>query len=102
LAHYVDAECFTQHNPHLEDGSAPLKAQVEAASAGRPVIEYERLHRVLAEGSFVLSVCEGFLAGVHSSFYDLFRIEHGKLVEHWDTIEAVPAPSQWRNENGKF
>ena len=102
LAHYIDTERFTQHNPELEDGSGALKAQLEAVSAGRPVVEYERLHRVLAEGSFVLSVGEGFLAGVHSSLYDLFRIDCGKLVEHWDTIEAVPAPSQWKNENGKF
>ena len=60
------------------------------------------LHRVLAEGSFVLSVSEGSLGGVHSSFYDLFRIAEGKIVEHWDTIEAIPPRSDWKNDNGKF
>ena len=39
---------------------------------------------------------------MHSSFYGLFRIAEGKLVEHWDTIEAVPARSEWKNDNGKF
>jgi predicted SnoaL-like aldol condensation-catalyzing enzyme len=102
LAHYIDRERFTQHNPKLEDGIGALKAELEAVSGDRPVVEYGRLHRILAEGSFVLSVSEGFLAGVHSSFYDLFRVVDGKLVEHWDTIEAVPAPSEWKNENGKF
>jgi predicted SnoaL-like aldol condensation-catalyzing enzyme len=102
LDHYVDSERFTQHNPELEDGIGALKAELEAVSGDRSVVEYERLHRVLAEGSFVLSVSEGFLAGVHSSFYDLFRVAEGKVVEHWDTIEAVPAPSEWKNENGKF
>ena len=102
LEHYIDRARFAQHNPELEDGIDALEAQLEAVSGGRPVVEYERLHRVLAEGSFVLSVSEGFLAGVHSSFYDLFRIAEGKLVEHWDTIEAVPAPSEWKNDNGKF
>jgi predicted SnoaL-like aldol condensation-catalyzing enzyme len=102
LDHYVDSERFTQHNPELEDGISALKAELEAVSGDRPVVEYERLHRVLAEGSFVLSVSEGFLACVHSSFYDLFRVAEGKVVEHWDTIEAVPAPSEWKNENGKF
>ncbi|MGB5545626.1 MAG: nuclear transport factor 2 family protein [Polyangiales bacterium] len=102
LDHYIDRERFTQHHPELEDGIGALKAELEAVTGDRPVVEYERLHRVLAEGSFVLSVSEGFLAGVHSSFYDLFRIAEGKLVEHWDTIEAVPAPSEWKNDNGKF
>ena len=53
-------------------------------------MQYDRLHRLLAEGNFVLSVSEGFLNGVHSSFYDLYRIANGKLVEHWDTTEAIP------------
>jgi predicted SnoaL-like aldol condensation-catalyzing enzyme len=39
---------------------------------------------------------------VHSSFYDLFRVADGKLAEHRDTIEAVPPPSEWKNDNGKF
>lgn len=102
LDRYIDRERFTQHNPELVDGIGALKAELEAVSGDRPVVEYERLHRVLAEGSFVLAVSEGFLAGVHSSFYDLFRVAQGKLVEHWDTIEAVPAPSEWKNDNGKF
>jgi predicted SnoaL-like aldol condensation-catalyzing enzyme len=51
---------------------------------------------------FVLSVGEGSLDGVHSSFYDLFRVAEGKLVEHWDTIEEVPPRNEWKNDNGKF
>lgn len=102
MDHYIATERFTQHNPELEDGIVPLKAYLEAMSGDRPVVEYERVHRILAEGSFVLSVSEGFLAGVHTSFYDLFRAAEGKLVEHWDTIETVPAPSEWKNDNGKF
>ena len=66
------------------------------------MIEYVRIHRVLAEGNFVLAVSEGSLDGVHSSFYDLFRLDRGKLVEHWNTIEAIPPRSEWKNDNGKF
>ena len=50
----------------------------------------------------MLSVCEGYLDGVHSSFYDLYRIADGTIVEHWDTTEAVPPPGEWKNDNGKF
>jgi len=44
----------------------------------------------------------GNFAGQPSSFYDLFRVENNKIAEHWDTIEAIPAKSEWKNENGKF
>ena len=36
------------------------------------------------------------------SFYDLFRVEEGKVVEHWDTIEKIVPPSDAKNGNGKF
>ncbi|MGB0570690.1 MAG: nuclear transport factor 2 family protein [Alphaproteobacteria bacterium] len=66
------------------------------------MIEYTRLDRVLAEGNFVLAVSEGALNGDHTSFYDLYRVDAGKLVEHWDTIEKIPPRSAWKNGNGKF
>ena len=97
LGHYVDGEGFTQHNPHIADGLAAWRSVLETRA-----INYERNHRLLAEGNFVLAVSEGYLDGVHSSFYDLFRAAEGMLVEHWDTIEAVPARDEWKNDNGKF
>jgi predicted SnoaL-like aldol condensation-catalyzing enzyme len=63
---------------------------------------YNYNHRVLAEGNFILSVTEGEREGFHSSFYDLFRVQDGKVLEHWDTTEKVPAKSEWKNDNGKF
>ncbi|WP_228464552.1 nuclear transport factor 2 family protein [Chryseobacterium antibioticum] len=45
---------------------------------------------------------EGTMGGKHTSFYDLFRIENGKIMEHWDTIEEIPAKENWKNNNGKF
>lgn len=53
-------------------------------------IAYDRMHRILADGDFVLTVSEGAADGVHTSFFDLFRVAQGKLVEHWDTTEPVP------------
>ena len=85
------------------DGRAALLQALSAqGDDGVPVIRYEQQHRILAEGNFVLSVCEGFRSGVHTSFYDLFRIERGFIEEHWDTTETVPPPSKWKNDNGKF
>ena len=44
------------------------------------VMKYDRIHRVLGEGDFVLVVSEGSLAGNHTSFYDLFRVADGKIA----------------------
>jgi predicted SnoaL-like aldol condensation-catalyzing enzyme len=99
LDHYIDSEGYTEHNPYMADGLPALRSEL---SRYAKVKTYDKLHRLLAEGSFVLSVGEGSLDGVHSSFYDLFRVAEGKLVEHWDTIEAVPPRSEWKNDNGKF
>jgi predicted SnoaL-like aldol condensation-catalyzing enzyme len=99
---HIDDTRFTQHSPHIEDGLGPFRAALEAMSGDGWMIAYDRVHRVLAQGNFVLAVSEGSLDGVHSSFYDLFRVADGKIVEHWETIEGVPPQSEWKNDNGKF
>lgn len=102
LSGYLPEDGLAEHNPKLADGIAPLRAALEETRNGRRVIGYQRLHRVLAEGNFVLSVCEGEREGKHTAFYDLFRVEDGKLAEHWDTTEKVAPQSEWKNSNGKF
>lgn len=102
LEHFFDGERHTQHNPKLADGLPALRAVLETKSDKDFTIKYDQIHRLHAQGNFVLSVSEGSLAGVHSSFYDLFRVVEDKLVEHWDTIEAIPPRSEWKNDNGKF
>jgi predicted SnoaL-like aldol condensation-catalyzing enzyme len=79
LAGYFDGDKYIQHNPQIGDG-----------------------HRLLAEGNFVLAASEGSLSGQATSFYDLFRVEDGKIAEHWDTIETISPRSEWKNDNGKF
>lgn len=102
LRAYVGAEELTQHSPEVADGVDSWIASLKLVSGSAPRIAYETIHRVLAEGDFVLSVCEGRLEGSHASFYDLFRIVEGKVVEHWDTVEKVAPRSEWKNTNGKF
>ncbi len=102
LGDFIDDARFADHNPRFGDGLSALRAALEATAGDGPAIRCDRLHRVLAEGSFVLSISEGFLDGVHSAFYDLFRIAGGKIVEHWDTVEKIAPRDQWKNDNGKF
>jgi predicted SnoaL-like aldol condensation-catalyzing enzyme len=103
LEHYIDEEYYTDHNPRFDDGLSMLRSALSNPESNQGItIKYDRMHRILAEGNFVLTVSEGYVNGVHSSFFDLFRVAHGKIVEHWGTTEAVPPRSEWKNDNGKF
>ncbi|KGJ94047.1 nuclear transport factor 2 family protein [Colwellia psychrerythraea] len=102
LTDYVCHENLIQHSPLFADGIAALRLALSNKSKKDYTITYAKVHRILAEGNFVLSVSEGQFDGQHSSFYDLFRLAKGKIVEHWDTIEAIPPRNEWKNQNGKF
>jgi predicted SnoaL-like aldol condensation-catalyzing enzyme len=102
LSVYFDGDSYTQHNPQIADGLSGLGAALEAMAKHGVTIKYDSIHKVLGEGNFVLTVSEGSFAGKHVSFYDLFRVEAGKVAEHWDTVEAIPSRSDWKNSNGKF
>jgi len=101
LGDYIAGESYIQHSPKMADGLSAQRAALTATDKGAR-IQYDRNHRLLAEGNFVLSVSEGSLDGVHTSFYDLFRLADGKIVEHWDTVEKIAPRSEWQNDNGKF
>jgi predicted SnoaL-like aldol condensation-catalyzing enzyme len=103
LEHYIDDECYSEHSPRIGDGLSALRSALSDPAPNEGITgKYDTMHRILAEGNFVLTVSEGSVNGIHSSFFDLFRVAHGKIVEHWDTTEAVPPRSEWKNDNGKF
>ncbi|MGI9513817.1 MAG: nuclear transport factor 2 family protein [Anderseniella sp.] len=99
---YLDAASYAEHNPAMGDDLSMLRSALEATDNGRRLIDYQRVHRVLAEGNFVLTVSEGYSSGEHSSFYDLFRVANGTVAEHWDTTERIAPRDEWKNDNGKF
>ena len=102
ITEYVSTNYYHQHNPGVGDGLEGLGTALQAlAEAGIPMV-YEQNHFILGEGNFVLAASEGVFLGDHVAFYDLFRIENGLIVEHWDAIQEIPDESEWMNANGKF
>ncbi|MEM9271282.1 MAG: hypothetical protein AAGA78_20380, partial [Pseudomonadota bacterium] len=65
-------------------------------------MEYTTVHHVIGEGNFVLTLSEGAFGGEPMAFYDLFRLQDGLIVEHWDVIAPMPGPDAPANEAGKF
>lgn len=92
---------YTQHNPTAADGPEGLKGFIDFLKARFPNQRGE-VKRVIAEGDLVV-------LHVHSTrgdgtpgraIVDIFRIDDGKVVEHWDVIQDIPA--QPANSNGMF
>lgn len=102
LQGYFNGDSYLQHNPAIADGLSGLGAALKAMAEQGVTMKYSRVHKVLGEGNFVLVISEGEFAGQPTSFYDLFRVHQGKIAEHWDTMEKIPARAEWKNANGKF
>ena len=100
FATYV-GERYTQHNPLVPDGSAAAIGFFVPYFAANPEAKSE-IKRVIAEGDLVvLHVHARQRAGdLGRAIVDIFRVEAGKIVEHWDVIQPVPA--QAANTNTMF
>jgi predicted SnoaL-like aldol condensation-catalyzing enzyme len=92
---------YTQHNPQVADGPEGLLAFASQIAAQFPDLELE-FKRVIAEGDLVAVHVHGRQSpgdrGIVS--IDIFRLENGRLVEHWDVSQEVPETSA--NDNGMF
>lgn len=103
VTNYINPGKYHQHNSGVADGLDGLGQAMQYFAENDMVMEYVKVHMVLGEGNFVLAMSEGkFGKGDHVAFYDLFRIEDGLIVEHWDVIQTIPPKSEWKNDNGKF
>ena len=99
-SHYLGND-YRQHNPTAADGREGLRAFIDFLRTRFPNQRGD-IKRVIAEGDLVV-------LHVHSTrgddtpgraIVDIFRLENGKVVEHWDVIQDVPA--QPANANGMF
>jgi len=102
LPNYYDGNNYIQHNVSIADGLDGLGAALAAMAEQGIKMEYFTIHKILGCGNFILAVSEGAFAGQPTSYYDLFRIENGKIAEHWDVMETIAPESEWKHQNGKY
>ncbi|WP_282093521.1 nuclear transport factor 2 family protein [Epibacterium ulvae] len=93
-------DTYLQHNPNVGDGLDGLGVFVAYLQENNISFRYKKVHNVVAEGNFVMVQNEGEFGGKPTAFYDLFRVENGMIVEHWDTVQEIP--EQMAHDNGMF
>lgn len=86
ITDYYSTRQLAQHNPMIGDGLAGIQAAMSALAQQGITMKYEKCLHLVAEGDFVLAQCEGSFAGKPYSFYDLYRLQDNKIVEHWDVM----------------
>jgi predicted SnoaL-like aldol condensation-catalyzing enzyme len=90
LTDYISTLRYDQHNPEAADGLDGFGAAAARWAERGKFLRYQTVHRVIADGEFVLLQSEGEF-GVPVAYYDLFRVAGGRIVEHWDVIASIPA-----------
>jgi predicted SnoaL-like aldol condensation-catalyzing enzyme len=92
---------YRQHNPMAADGAEPFIGFVKWITGANPGLRFE-FKRFIAEGDLVVvhSHLRPSQDARGTAVMDIFRLENGKIVEHWDVLQEVPATAQ--NENTMF
>jgi predicted SnoaL-like aldol condensation-catalyzing enzyme len=92
---------YKQHNPLVADGPEGLKAFIAFLKTNFPEARSE-IKQVFADGDYVIlhvhSIRPPNMRG--RAIIEIFRLENGKIDEHWDVIQEIPEESA--NPNGMF
>ena len=93
---YVSADSYVQHNPQVPDG---IDALVQFLEGPGREMRYRNVFKIIGQGNFVVVYSQVFL-GQELAVFDIFRVDDGKIVEHWDNMEPLPEGPQ--PNSGKF
>lgn len=97
IARYI-APGYVQHTADLADGIQPFRALLETPN--RP-LGYREIVLLVGQGNFVATLSRITREDAEYAQVDVFRLEGGLIVEHWDNVEPVPPPEELVN-SGKF
>jgi predicted SnoaL-like aldol condensation-catalyzing enzyme len=97
---YLGTE-YKQHNPLAPDGPEAFVGFIGVFLGQAPQISFD-LKRVIAEDDLVVLHYHLKMSpdDLGQAVVDIFRVEDGRIVEHWDVLQPVPAESA--NSNGMF
>jgi predicted SnoaL-like aldol condensation-catalyzing enzyme len=101
IEEFIEGAHYAQHASKIGDGIVRLRDRIASVAKEGGQL-YLSPRRFVAEGNFVLVLTEGDLPSGPTALYDLFRVENGKIVEHWDVLMPIPPRDQWKNANGPF
>lgn len=91
ITNYISEEKYIQHNKEVSDGRENF---YQLANAPNRRLNYEEIVLMVGQGNFVatLSRANWNDGEMNQDFaqVDLFRIENGRVVEHWDNVEPIP------------
>ena len=92
---------YTQHNPTAADGPEAFIGFVNWYRGEYPQLHLD-IRRIIAEGDLVVthSLITTSSEDRGTAAVDIFRVQDGKVVEHWDVLQPVPEESQ--NDNAMF
>lgn len=88
------SEELTQHASDIQNGLAGLRRAINQEIGFQPEI----LHRIVAQGDFVVVQLEGLRDGVPFVSYDVLRTKEGKIAEMWRVQQQIP--NQMPHKNG--
>lgn len=95
---FINPDVYIQHNAEVGDG---LDAFLEHFAKDDCPLSYQACFLMVGEGNFVATLNRARWEEQDLCQVDIWRIEDGLIVEHWDNSEPVPPQSEWTN-SGKF
>lgn len=98
---FLSAETYHQHNPQVGDGLEGLGVFLGQLAEEGLALRYIDVPILVGAGNFVATLSRAEMGDQELAIIDLFRLEAGMIVEHWDTIEPIPPREEWAN-SGKF